>query len=111
MKITSQLLKTLLLFNQADLIIKRNTELKLYSLFCVRYGFSDNSMINFISALSRIFPGVDNVKNLAFGKGSINCYVNYVVYPYFKESLKDEVNNSPFIVTCFHESLKKPSKL
>lgn len=50
-------------------------------------------MINFISALSRIFPGVDNVKNLAFGKGSINCYVNYEVYPYFKESLKLVVNN------------------
>ena len=57
-----------------------------------------------------MFPGVDNVKNLALGKDSISCYVNYGLYAYFKELLKVEVNNSPFIVTCFDESLNKKTQ-
>ena len=71
----------------------------IWILFCVRHGFSDNSMTNFVSTLSRMFPGVDNVKNLGLAEDSIKCYVNYGIYPYFKELLKFEVNNSPFIVT------------
>ena len=34
----------------------------------------------------------------------------YGIDPYFKELLKVQVNNSPFIVTCFDESLNKKTR-
>ena len=81
--------------------MKREAEI-IWILFCVRHGFSDSSMTHFVSMLS-MFPGVDNAKILALGKESIECYVNYGIYPYFKELLKVEVNNSLFIVSCFDD--------
>ena len=75
----------------------------IWSFFCVRHGFSDNSMTNFLPMFSRMFPGVDNVKNVALGKDRIKCCMYCSIYPYFKELLKVEVNNSQFIVTCFDE--------
>ena len=39
-----------------------------WSLFCVKQSFSDNSMTNFVSTLSRMFPGVHDVKHFALGK-------------------------------------------
>lgn len=50
---------------------KRKVEIK-WSLFSVRHGFSDNYfLVTFVSKLSRMFPEVDNVKNLALGKDRI----------------------------------------
>lgn len=50
---------------------KRKVEIK-WSLFSVRHGFSDNYfLVTFVSTLSRMFPEVDNVKNLALGKDRI----------------------------------------
>ena len=57
-----------------------------------------------------MFPVVDNIKNLAFGNYNIKYYMNYGICPYLKESLKTEVNNSPFIVTCSDESLNKKAQ-
>ena len=83
----------------------------IWCLFCVRHGFSDNSMTSFVSTLSRMFSGVDNVKNLIILKGIITCYVNYGIYLYFKDYVKFEVNNLPFIVTCFDESSNKKNSI
>ena len=58
-----------------------------------------------------MFPRFNNIKNLTLGKDSIKCYVNYGIYPYFKELLKVEVNKSLLIVTCFDESLNKKLKI
>ena len=101
--------------NQNSIILSFNNKAKvdadiIWSLFSVRHGFSDSSMTNFVSTLSRMFPGVDKVKNLALVKDSIRCYMNYGIYPYFRALLKIEVNKSPFIVTCFDESLNKKTQ-
>ena len=74
-----------------------------WSLFCVKQSFSDNSMTNFVSTLSRMFPGVHNVKHFALGKKSIKYYVNYGIYPYFKKLLKVQVNNLPFLCLVLME--------
>ena len=101
-----------LAWNQNSIILSFNNKAKreaeiIWSLFCLRHGFSYNSMASFLSTLWRMFPVVDNIKNFALGKYNIKYYMNYGICPYLKESLKAEVNNSPFIVTCFDESLNK----
>ena len=101
--------------NQSSILLSYNNKAKreaeiVWTLFCVRHGFSNNSMANFVSTLSRMFPEIDNVKNLSLSKDSIKCYVNYGIYPYFKELLKTEVNDSPFIVACFDESLNQKTQ-
>ena len=74
----------------------------MWDLVCVRPSFSDNSMINFVSTLLGMSPGVGNEKKLALGKDGIECYVNYWML-----NLNVEENNSPFTVICFDESLNK----
>ena len=46
----------------------------MWNLFCVRHGFSENSITNFVSALLIMFRGVEHVKNLALGKDTIRFY-------------------------------------
>ena len=67
--------------NQNSIILSFNDKAKcegeiIESLFFVRHAFSDNSMTNYVSMLSRMFPGVGNAKSLALGKDSIKFYVN-----------------------------------
>lgn len=81
-KITSQLLKTFSSINSKSTqnqnsILSFNDKAKceaeiVWSLFSVRYYFSDNSRTNCVFRLSRMFYGVDNVQNLALSKNSIN---------------------------------------
>ena len=53
--------------NENSIIVSFNNKVKpkaeiIWSLFCVRHGFSGSSMTNFIAMLSRMFPGVRECK-------------------------------------------------
>ena len=67
-------------------------------------------MKNFVPTLQRMFPNCKEIGDLKLGPNKVKYIVNHGIYPYFKELLKKEILESPFIAICFDESLNKATQ-
>ena len=65
---------------------KREAEI-IWSLYCVRHGFSNRSMTHFGATLGRMFPNVKEINELALKRDAIKCDDNHGIYSY-KDILK-----------------------
>ena len=81
-----------------------------WALNCVKNGYSDNSADDFGNVLRRICPTDKVAEKFQMGRKKLMYVVNYGLFPYFKQWVKDVILKSPFIVTLFDESLNKTSQ-
>ena len=81
-----------------------------WALNCIKNGYSDNSADDFWNVLRRIYPNDKVPEKFQMGRKKPMYVVNYGLFPYFKQSVKDLILKSPFIVALFDEILNKTSQ-
>ena len=78
--------------------------------YCVKYGYSDNSVNDFGSALRRLCPDSKIAGNFQMGRKKLMYLVNYGLHPHFNEWVKNDILKSSFITVLFDESLNKTTQ-
>ena len=63
-----------------------------------------------VNVLRRIYPNDKVAEKFQMGRKKLMYVVKYGLFPYFKQSVKDLILKSPFIVALFDESLNKTSQ-
>ena len=81
-----------------------------WAMNCVKNGYSDNSTNDFGNVLRGICPNDKVAENFQMGRKKFKYVVNYGLFPYFKQPVKDLILKSPFTVALFDESLNKTSQ-
>ena len=76
-----------------------------WTLFCVKYNFSDNSQDGFVPIVQKMFPDSKIAASLRLGPDKIGKVVKFGLYPYFKSLVLDKILKSPKFVVSFDESL------
>ena len=81
-----------------------------WALNCVKNGYSDNSAGDFGNGLRHICPNDKVAEKFQMGQKKHMYIVNYGLFSYFKQSVKDQILKSLFIIALFDESLNKISQ-
>ena len=76
----------------------------------VKIGYSDNSADDFGNVLRRISPNDKVAEKFQMGRIKLVYVVKYGLFPYFKQSVKNQILKPPFIAALFDESLNKISQ-
>ena len=82
----------------------------IWALNCVKNGYSDNSADDIGNVLNCICPNDKVADKFQMERKKRMDIVNYGLFPYFKQSVKDQILKSPFIVPLFDKSLNKISQ-
>ena len=85
----------------------------LWALNCVKNGYSDNSADDLGNVLRRICPNDKVAEKFQMGRKKLMHIVNYGLFPYFKQPVKDQILKCSFIVAFlmkasikFHRKVK-----
>ena len=82
-----------------------------WALNCVKDGYSDNSADDdFGNVLRHVCPNDKVAEKFQMGQKRLMYIVDHGLFPYFKQSVKDQILKSPFIVAFFDESLNEISQ-
>ena len=68
---------------------------------CVKNVYSDNSADDFGNVLKRICSNDKVADKFQMGQKKLMYIVNYGLFTYFKQSVKDQILKSPFVVALF----------
>jgi hypothetical protein len=76
-----------------------------FAMYCVKNGFSNNSVDDFGDVLKRMCQTNPVSSKFQMGRTKLQYMVNHGLFPHFKQMILDEILKSPFMTVLFDESL------
>ena len=78
-----------------------------WAMYCVKSGFSSNSVDDFGDVLKRMCQTDLVSSKFQMCRTKLQYVINHGLFPHFKQMILDEILKSPFMSVLYNESLNK----
>ena len=78
-----------------------------WAMYCVKSGFSNNSVDDFGDVLKRMCQTDPELSKFQMGRTKLHYVINYSLFPHFKQMILDEILKSPFMSVLFDKTLNE----
>ena len=78
-----------------------------WAVYCVKSGFSNNSVDDFGDGLKRMCQTDPVSSKFQMGRTKLHYEINHGLFPHFKQMILDEILKSPFMSVLYDNSLNE----
>ena len=79
----------------------------LWAMYCMKSGFSNNSVDDFGDVLKRMCQADPVSSKFQMGRTKLQYVINHGLFPHFKQMILDEILKSPFLSILYDDSLNE----
>ena len=78
-----------------------------WAMYCVKSGFSSNSVDDFGDVLKRMCQTDPVLSKFQMHRTKLQYVINHGLFPHFKQMILDEILKSPFMSVLYNKSLNE----